>query len=108
MTKMINTTCMNGVKMMRRHHGHTLGGGRQHKPNVFGTTKMGERGQIVIPKDAREQYNLNPGDTLLVIGDEEKRGLALVKADFLESFALQILRGTGYFDNKGKQGEGRG
>ncbi|QSO45591.1 AbrB/MazE/SpoVT family DNA-binding domain-containing protein [Alicyclobacillus mengziensis] len=90
---------------MKRHHGHTNGSGLHHKPNVFGTTKVGERGQIVIPKDAREQYNINPGDTLFVIGDEGKRGLAIVKADFLEGFALQILRGIGYFDSKGNQGE---
>lgn len=85
---------------MRRHHGHMSGSGRQHKPTVYGTTKVGERGQIVIPKDAREQYDIRPGDTLFVIGDEEKRGLAIVKADFLEGFALQILHGIGYFDNK--------
>lgn len=90
---------------MRRHHGHTSGRERNHKPNVFGTTKVGERGQIVIPKDAREQYNINPGDTLFVIGDEEKRGLAIVKADFLEGFALEILRGIGYFNNKWNTGE---
>lgn len=90
---------------MGRHHGHRSGNGQHHKPNVFGTTKVGERGQIVIPKEAREQYNISPGDTLFVIGDEEKRGLAIVKADSLEGFALQILRGIGYFDNKGKQGE---
>ena len=96
-------TWVNGGHTMRRHHGR--GGGQHHKPNVFGTTRVGERGQIVIPKDAREQYNINPGDTLIVIGDEERRGLAIVKADFLESFALEILRGTGYFANKGKQDE---
>lgn len=88
-----------------RHHGRRSGNGGHHKPLVFGTTKVGERGQIVIPKEARDQYNINPGDTLFVIGDEEKRGLAIVKADFLEGFALQILHGIGYFDNKEKQGK---
>jgi len=54
----------------------------------------------VIPKEAREKFNINAGDTLFVIGDEEMQGIAIVKADLLEGFALQILQGIGYFDNK--------
>lgn len=42
----------------------------------FGTVKVGERGQIVIPKEARELFGIRPGDTLLVLGDE-KNGTAL-------------------------------
>ena len=38
--------------------------------HVFGTVKVGERGQIVIPKEAREQFGIKPGDTLLVLGDD--------------------------------------
>ena len=91
---------MIGAIPMRRHHGHGLGSGRHRKPYVFGTTKVGERGQIVIPKEAREKFNINAGDTLFVIGDEEMQGIAIVKADLLEGFALQILQGIGYFDNK--------
>lgn len=47
---------------------------------MFGVVTMGERGQIVIPKKAREIFRLSPGDTLLVLGDERvgSRGLALV------------------------------
>ncbi len=44
---------------------------------MFGTAKVGERGQIVIPKEAREVLGIHPGDTLLVLGDQ-KQGLALV------------------------------
>ncbi len=44
---------------------------------MFGTAKVGERGQIVIPKEAREVLGIRPGDTLLVLGDT-KQGLALV------------------------------
>ena len=47
---------------------------------IFGTVKVGERGQIVIPKEAREIFNIHAGDTLLVLGDEEQ-GIAVVKAD---------------------------
>lgn len=40
------------------------------------TVKVGEKGQFVIPKEAREIFGINPGDTLIVLGDE-KQGLAI-------------------------------
>lgn len=55
-----------------------------HGKHLFGTVTVGERGQIVIPKQARELFGITPGDALLVLGDEEQ-GLALMKADdFME------------------------
>ncbi len=57
---------------------------------LFGSVKVGERGQIVIPKEAREIFDIKQGDILLVLGDVE-RGIALVKADALQEFARQIL-----------------
>jgi AbrB family looped-hinge helix DNA binding protein len=58
--------------------------------HMFGSVKVGERGQIVIPKEAREIFGIKPGDLLLVLGDEA-RGLALVKADDIKQMALKIL-----------------
>lgn len=59
----------------------TLAFERKH-PNpakhMFGAVRIGERGQIVIPKKCRDVFGLNPGDMLLLLGDEE-RGLALIK-----------------------------
>ena len=57
---------------------------------LFGTVKIGERGQIVIPKEAREVFDMKPGDNLLLVGDEEK-GIAIVKADLMKDLALKIL-----------------
>lgn len=57
---------------------------------MFGTVKVGERGQIVIPKEARELFDIRPGDNLLLLGDEEK-GIAIVKEDLMKKFALRIL-----------------
>lgn len=55
--------------------------------HFFGTVTMNERGQIIIPKKAREIFHLESGDHLLLLGDEEQ-GLALVKADeFLEKLS---------------------
>ncbi|WP_334293859.1 AbrB/MazE/SpoVT family DNA-binding domain-containing protein [Clostridioides difficile] len=51
----------------------------------FGTVVVGERGQIVIPKEAREVFNINAGDKLLVLGDEE-RGLGIVHQRDLINF----------------------
>lgn len=40
------------------------------------SVKIGEKGQFVIPKEARDMLGINPGDTILVLGDEEK-GIAI-------------------------------
>ena len=55
--------------------------------HVFGGVQMGERGQIVVPKRARELFNLNRGDTLVVLGDTNPgtAGIALVPAQFFTS-----------------------
>ena len=47
-----------------------------------GTVRVGEKGQIVIPKGARDLFDIQPGDTLLVLADE-KRGIAVTKDDVL-------------------------
>ena len=64
--------------------------------HIFGTVKVGERGQIVIPKEAREIIDINPGDYLLVLGDEEQ-GIAIVKADVLKEVAINILKGICHY-----------
>jgi AbrB family looped-hinge helix DNA binding protein len=62
--------------------------------HIFGTVKVGERGQIVIPKEAREIFGIEPGDQVLLVGDESK-GIAIVKADLMRNFALKVLEGMG-------------
>lgn len=61
------------------------------------TTKVSDKGQIVIPKEAREIFNINVGDTLLLLGDTEK-GIAVVKAEQYLDFAEKILE----VNNKGE------
>ncbi len=58
----------------------------EHK-KMFGICKVGERGQIVIPKDARDMFDIKAGDSLILLGDKKKGGMALVKVDVFESFA---------------------
>ena len=74
---------------------HVLG--MKKARHIFGTAKVGERGQIVIPKDARELYGIHPGDTMLILGDEEN-GMIVTKPDVLSSLAERIL------DQIGKEG----
>lgn len=48
--------------------------------HLFGNVKVGERGQVVIPKEAREIFGISPGDKLVVLG-EEGQGIALCKEE---------------------------
>ena len=50
------------------------------KDRFIVSVKVGEKGQIIVPKEAREMFNISPGDTLMVLGDRE-RGIALMKSD---------------------------
>ena len=64
--------------------------GKQKAQRVFGTAKVGDRGQIVIPKEARELFGIKPGDTLLILG-EAKTGLIVSRPDVLNDLANELL-----------------
>ena len=68
---------------------HILGKHKQQR--VFGTAKVGDRGQIVIPKEARELFGIQPGDTLLILGDQET-GLIVSRPEVLNDLADQLLK----------------
>ena len=51
-----------------------------NKDKFIVSVKVGEKGQIIVPKEAREMFNIKAGDTLMVLGDKNK-GIALIKAD---------------------------
>lgn len=67
---------------------HILGKGNSRR--AFGTAKVGDRGQIVIPKEARELFNIRPGDILLIIGEENK-GLIVSRPELLRDLADEIF-----------------
>lgn len=70
------------------------------------TAKVGEKGQIVIPKEARDVFDIHPGDTLLLLGDIEQ-GIAIVKNDRFLQFAKAVLDAQAKEDGKGDvQAEG--
>ena len=55
------------------------------------TVRIGPKGQIVIPKEARTVFGIQPGDTLLVLGDE-KNGLLVTPPDVMHDVARQIFQ----------------
>ncbi len=61
---------------------HDVGSETGEGKYIFGMAKVGERGQVVIPKYAREVFDIHPGDRLMVMGDVAKGGLALAKVSF--------------------------
>lgn len=67
----------------------------------FGSTTVGERGQITIPKEARDAFNIDEGDKILVFGDINK-GLGLIKASKLNGFAAKLFQ---VFENKRRSEE---
>lgn len=56
------------------------------KDHFYGAATVGERGQLVIPVDARKKYGIETGDKILIMGAPHERGLMLVKIDALREF----------------------
>ena len=54
------------------------------------SVRLGPKGQIVIPKEARQIFGVQPGDTLLILGDEET-GIIVTKPDVLREAANEIF-----------------
>ncbi len=64
--------------------------GKANTRRVFGTAKVGDRGQIVIPKEAREMFGIQPGDTLLILGESDA-GLIVSRPEALNDLADKLL-----------------
>jgi len=60
--------------------------------HMFGVVTVGDKGQIVIPVRARRVFNINPGDQLMVLGDENS-GIALVNAQYFLAIAEEMQNG---------------
>ena len=73
--------------------------GKSNSPRVFGTAKVGDRGQIVIPKEAREFIGIEPGATLLILGKHDT-GVIVTKPETLNDLANQIFQSIENEDKK--------
>jgi AbrB family looped-hinge helix DNA binding protein len=58
---------------------------------IFGVVKVGDKGQVVIPKDARNVYDIKPGDTLMLLGDQS--GMALLKTEIFQALVDKAMGG---------------
>ncbi len=65
--------------------------GKMPKGKYIATVKVGEKGQIVIPKPARDMFSIEPGDTVLLLADENQ-GIAIVSNDAYMNFADAIFK----------------
>lgn len=64
----------------------------------YGTTVVGERGQVVIPADAREELNIKAGEKLIVFGNPKRGIVILFKSDIMARFANLMMKKTKFFD----------
>ena len=60
------------------------------KDQFVGISKVGEKGQIVIPKEARDMFDIKSGDSVIVLCDK-KRGIALLKANAIEDLTDKVF-----------------
>ena len=60
------------------------------KEKFIGISKVGEKGQIVIPKEARDMFDIKQGDSIIVFCDKS-RGIGLLKAEAIEDLADKVF-----------------
>ena len=60
------------------------------KEKYVGVAKVGEKGQIVVPKEIRDMFDIKPGDTIIVLADKAKE-IALLKADEIEDLSNKVF-----------------
>ena len=61
-----------------------------HDKKLFGTATVGTKGQVVIPADARELFDIKPGDRLYVVGSEKAQWIGFLKEDQLRALVEHL------------------
>ena len=88
---------MNNIKCAKSMIGDFM-----KKERYVGICTVGEKGQIVIPKQAREMFNIKAGDSIITVCDKEK-GIVLIKSDILENNISFFTQGTISNENEGER-----
>lgn len=70
--------------------------------DVYGTVKVGERGQIVIPSGARRKLGIEAGDHLLAVSVPSGDGIALIKVDIVKEMIRKMNAGLNMLEEKGR------
>ena len=65
---------------------------KEPKGKLAASAKVGEKGQIVIPKEMRDMFSIRPGDTIILLADE-KRGIAIPPKAFFHDLNAQVFGG---------------
>ncbi len=68
-------------------------------PKFYGAVVVGERGQIVIPAEARRNMKINPGEKLIILGGPQRRGLMITKAESILEFLGKAVEHTTHFES---------
>ena len=76
------------------------------KDNFYGAATVGERGQIVIPAEARKKFGIETGDKILIMGAPHEKGLMLVKIDAMREFMTTLLSDLQHLESE-MQKDGR-
>lgn len=69
-----------------------------HHGKFYGSTVLGERGQVVIPAEAREEIGIEPGEKLVVFGNKRRGVVILFKSEVMTKFAEMMFRKTRFFE----------
>lgn len=75
----------------------------EDRPDFFSITTIGERGQVVIPKDAREALHLSAGDKLVVLPSRRGNGILLMKEENIKQLAQQMSEKADHINEKSKR-----
>jgi len=70
----------------------------ENMPKMYGSVTVGERGQIVIPAEARKDFDISPSDKLLVFGNLSRGGLILAKADVMSRHLARAINTMSSFE----------
>ena len=65
----------------------------------YGSTVMGERGQVVIPAEAREEIGIEPGEKLLVFGNPNRGVIIIFKSDIMAKFADMMFKKASFLED---------
>jgi len=76
--------------------------------HFYGTATVGERGQVVIPAEARKRFDINPGDKVLVMGHPTSSGLMLCKIDAMREFLSSFLAEVEELESRAVAEDGKG
>ena len=78
-----------------------------HDKKLYGTASVGSKGQVVIPADARQALNIQPGDRLYVVGSEKSQSIGFIKEDQLRHIVEHLTQNIESFqtllENKDKE-----